>query len=425
MSFQQDGFQHDGFQTGLFGAGAASVPIIPNLFGMPSRAPAADAGEIVSARYRTQEAPFSPKLFGMPPPVWKAVPALIAANLLLSAVVATPPPVQAKQFDVPKAISERIQFNPPNLLTGILPPQELAKARTFDVPRPSFPLVSSAFPNLLETTLGQPPVLQLPFRAPEFTAPPFVQARAGFNPPNLLATTLAAVVEQPFRTPQFSAPPFVQVRVQFNPPNLLETTLAGPVTQPFAKYDWSTPYRTLALPDFRPPNLLEGTLGLPAGEKPFGRQEFPLPPFKAVERIQLGWQWTIPPDLLPPAITLPSGATPGWPIPGKKLRHRDYKAQEHAERIALGILPPDKEAQAVEIVKAAGTSGQKRAVAGASGQKAIVQQQPDYEALFLALYLSAHPQLVASEIQEAFRLAVQAELAAQEEFAFILMLSDL
>lgn len=344
---------------------ASAPPIIPTLFSMPPRASGRDSGEIAAARYRAQEAPHRPQLFGMPAVAWKAVPALVAANLLLTTLATAPKPVQARTFDLPAKTAFQPGFAPPNLLLSTLAnvPQAPFTARTGDVQRAIQQQIGFAPPNITAGTLSLPVAPVVPRI---FDLPKVGQSGPGFAPPNLLTTTLAAQQAElpfsktdwplPYRTqvdvgeifsrtqPQFPQDPAEsrifdlprqgRVTPGFDPPNLLESTLAEVATQPpvipslfgLPQYKQQIRVSTIFRPEpedqlypgqpelfalppqtwkavrFDPPNLLESTLSAPVA--PVAPGLFPLP---YAVRVKVDF---VPPNFL---TNIPEPVVPGVP----------------------------------------------------------------------------------------------------------------
>lgn len=376
---------------------ADALPVFPSLFGMPDGTAAgslrSDAGEIRSNAYRTQEAPFFTRDFPLPKQVWQAVPALIVANLLLSTLGVAPAPVQARTFDVPRTAVAQPSFNPPNLLTGILPAQRLVSTPLFALPNITASRPDFVVPNLLETLLA-PQAAALPFRQQDFPLPwrysfvdageiatrfdqpfpplPFepslfplpATAKPDVNrwsPPYLQAPVVAG--SPPFVPTQFGMPvykivvsnstifrpnpedqvfpgqadfwvlpPYKFVQPEFRPPNLLETTLAPTPTVPFVQYNWNLPATYFRATDFVPPNLGESTLA-PPFVPPTAENKYPLPPYKITYPSS---EWI--PNLLEGTLGLPPNVKPfgeqSFPLPYYALQRIEQKGW-------LSTIPPD------------------------------------------------------------------------------------
>lgn len=118
----------------------------------------------------------------------------------------------------------------------------------------------------------------------------------------------------------------------------------------------------------------------------------------------------------------------GWPIPrARKRRLRDRDAEVRAQRIALGILPPDEEERVEDVLDLGAKAIQERSRATPETQAATdaFLDQQRAELLFMQIYLAIYPALERERLAEVFRLESERLSLEMEEEGFAMLLLTL
>lgn len=187
--------------------------------------------------------------------------------------------------------------------------------------------------NLLLTTLAVSP---RPVQGATTDVPKRVQTVPGFQPPNLLASTLAVppVVTLPFGKTDWSMPykaPLAETNEHYARPVDVNTPNPQASGTSFFPLAFPLPTRSFYQPPFQPPNLELFQLVAPAA-KPFSPVFFPMPPRQTIDT---GEHYARPVDVTapnPPASGVPFLPV-SWGMPYRNVEPRRtiiYRLPEEA-----------------------------------------------------------------------------------------------